>query len=127
MAEQLQRCSRCKSTKLLETYFSKNVKGLYMKTCDNCRNRHKCVKCDYKCSSSTHLNRHIKMVHDKIKDHACTKCDSKFSSSSDLKVHIHDKIKDFECPTCDYTCSCSSNLKHTSKSAQVRSTFHQVS
>jgi len=37
----LQKCSDCRSTKLLETYFSKNVKGLYMKTCDRCREKRK--------------------------------------------------------------------------------------
>lgn len=39
--ELLQQCSTCRSTKLLETYFSKNVKGQYMKTCDKCRVRMK--------------------------------------------------------------------------------------
>jgi hypothetical protein len=37
--ELLQQCSTCRSTKLLQTYFSKNVKGQYMKTCDKCRVR----------------------------------------------------------------------------------------
>ena len=37
ISQELKRCSRCTSTKLLETYFSKNVKGEYKKTCDNCR------------------------------------------------------------------------------------------
>jgi hypothetical protein len=39
MAEEKQelcKCSRCHSTKLLETYFSRNVKGQYKKTCDSC-------------------------------------------------------------------------------------------
>jgi hypothetical protein len=34
--KELRKCSSCSSTKLLETYFSKNVKGQYYKTCDNC-------------------------------------------------------------------------------------------
>ena len=85
-----------------------------MKTCDNCRNRHKCTKCDFKCSCSSKLKRHIKQVHDKIKDHACTKCDFKCSTSGDLKKHIkqvHDKIKDYACTKCDFKCSSSSQLK----------------
>jgi hypothetical protein len=41
---ELQKCSRCGSEKLLETYFSKNVKGLYNKTCDVCRASSK-IKC----------------------------------------------------------------------------------
>ena len=35
--ETLRKCSRCGSSKLLEKYFSMNVKGEYMKTCDKCR------------------------------------------------------------------------------------------
>lgn len=38
--EQLCKCSRCHSTKLLETYFSKNRKGEYYKTCNSCRTGH---------------------------------------------------------------------------------------
>ena len=37
--QQLQKCSCCKSTMLLETYFSKNRRGLYYKTCNTCRIR----------------------------------------------------------------------------------------
>ena len=36
---ELCKCSKCGSTKLLETYFSKNVKGQYFKTCDKCRDK----------------------------------------------------------------------------------------
>jgi len=35
--ERIRKCSRCRLTKLLETYFSKNTKGNYNKTCDKCR------------------------------------------------------------------------------------------
>jgi hypothetical protein len=35
--QELRKCTSCRSTKLLETYFSKNVKGQYYKTCDKCR------------------------------------------------------------------------------------------
>lgn len=38
---ELCRCSMCKSTKILETYFSINVKGAYYKTCDSCRKNNK--------------------------------------------------------------------------------------
>lgn len=41
LIQELRKCSTCSSTKLLETYFSKNVKGQYYKTCDKCRVRMK--------------------------------------------------------------------------------------
>ena len=48
MSEELKKCSKCGSTKLLETYFSKNVKGQRYKTCDSCRERVKQYRIDNK-------------------------------------------------------------------------------
>lgn len=33
----LKKCSKCKSTKVQEKYFSKNLKDEFYKTCDKCR------------------------------------------------------------------------------------------
>ena len=41
---ELQRCSCCKSTMLLETYFVKNRKGVWFKTCNPCRERQRGCK-----------------------------------------------------------------------------------
>ena len=38
---ELKRCSNCKCTQILETYFSKNRKGEYLKTCNRCRESQK--------------------------------------------------------------------------------------
>ena len=37
--QELQKCSSCKSTVILETYFTKNRRGEYFKTCNTCRIR----------------------------------------------------------------------------------------
>lgn len=37
--KELRKCSDCRCTMLLETYFSKNRKGEYLKTCDGCRTK----------------------------------------------------------------------------------------
>jgi hypothetical protein len=39
--DRIRKCSGCRLTKLLETYFSKNTKGDYYKTCDKCRDKRK--------------------------------------------------------------------------------------
>ena len=101
--EELQRCSGCKSTIMLK-YFSKNRKGNYLKTCDGCRTRFKCTECDHKCSAKSDLQRHIELVHRKIK-HECKDCDYKSSTNDNLQKHInlvHLKIKDYECNECDF-------------------------
>ena len=65
------KCSDCKSTVLL-SYFGANRKGESYKTCDNCRTKHKCDKCEFKCSRKGDVLIHIKRVHDKIKDMKCS-------------------------------------------------------
>ena len=106
--QQFQKCARCHCNIVLETYFSKNRKGQYNKTCDRCRIRCKCPHCEYTCSTNGNLQIHIKMVHSKVKDVQCSTCDYKCSTNGDLQRHIkfvHTKIKDVQCPTCDFKCS----------------------
>ena len=65
---------------------------------------------EHKCS----LKRHIKMIHDKIKDFKCNNCEFKTSRSDQLKTHIkmiHDKIKDFKCDRCEFKTSTNGDLK----------------
>ena len=45
-----------------------------------------CGRCEYKCSSNRDLNKHIKYVHDKLKDVHCDMwCDYKCSERVNLK------------------------------------------
>jgi hypothetical protein len=113
---ELQRCSKCKYNKLLKFFKVRENTGKIYKMCISCSERFKCdvEDCEYTCSLNSCLKRHIKSVHDKIKDFKCELCDYTCSLNSDLKRHIksvHDKIKDFKCELCDYTCSKNSNLK----------------
>jgi hypothetical protein len=74
----------------------------------------KCELCEYQSAWKSHLKRHNKQVHDKIKDEKCPQCDFTCSTKGDLKRHnkmIHDKIKDEKCPQCDFTCSMKCYLK----------------
>ena len=114
------KCKGCRCYRVLSSFL--NAKGRQLKTCSGCREKgrieqkkrnakkrasgvkHQCPKCDSKFSQKGHLNVHIKMIHDKIKDFECPNCDSKFSTKGSLTRHIkqvHDKIKDFECPKCN--------------------------
>ena len=73
-----------------------------------------CEKCNYETKEKHNLTRHIKSVHDKIKDFKCDKCEYVCSTICSLKSHIksvHDKIKDFKCDKCEYVCSITSHLK----------------
>ena len=77
---------------------------------------HRCSfeNCGYETSNSGHLKRHIKMIHDKIKDFKCDRCEYETSDSGNLKRHIkmvHDKTKDLKCDKCEYKTSTSGDLK----------------
>ena len=120
------KCSRCKCFRESATFL--NAKGRRLKTCQTCRDRHKCNKCDAKFSSNNHLVRHKKAVHDKIKGFKCPTCNFRCSENSHLKHHvksIHNKIKDHHCTSCDYRCSTNSDLKQHVKRIHTKIKDHR--
>ena len=125
--EECLRCPDCKCWKLPE-FFSKNVRGVLYKTCDKCRYRHKCDQCEDKCfATKSDLKRHIKAVHNKIKDHHCDVCEASFSTNGDLKVHIkraHLKIKDHHCPDCKVSFCTGYELKRHIKTIHLKIKDH---
>ncbi len=73
-----------------------------------------CDKCNKVFTAKSDLKRHIKHVHDKIKDIKCDKCEYTCSNITNLKRHIksiHDKIKDIKCDKCGFVFSTNENLK----------------
>ncbi|XP_055710210.1 oocyte zinc finger protein XlCOF6-like [Phlebotomus papatasi] len=61
-----------------------------------------CELCPYKTDLSATLKRHVKAVHQKLKDFQCTRCERSFTMESSLKIHMmrHEGIKNYECPIC---------------------------
>ena len=63
----------------------------------------KCRICDKKFVQSD-LKRHVKEVHEGIKNHPCEICGQKFGRSGDLKCHVktvHEGIKEHQCQFCE--------------------------
>ena len=61
---------------------------------------HTCNICHKTFGMKSDLNRHVKSVHDKIKDFNCDQCDKAFGQNGNLNRHImivHSKIKAFKC------------------------------
>ena len=88
------KCSACKCMKLINLFSIRKNTGIRLKTCISCRSKLSCDKCKYKCSDNKDLTRHIKGVHDKIKNFNCDKCEFKCSSNGNLTRHnkqVHDK------------------------------------
>ena len=83
----LRTCSRCQS-EVLEEYFEIDSKGVRNKCCKLCIVKYQCDRCEYQSSTNGHLKRHVKQVHDKIKDVKCDQCDFACSTNGDLKRHV---------------------------------------
>jgi hypothetical protein len=116
--EEIIKCSRCGCLKKKSLYKIRENTGRFLKTCINCREKFKCDvdDCNYSCSTSSHLHRHIDAVHNHIKKIQCEFCNSKYATNSHLKQHIkqiHTKIKDFKCNNedCNFSCSTKGDLE----------------
>jgi phage host-nuclease inhibitor protein Gam len=110
----LQKCKRCHTKKTIDLFSIRGNTGQRYKTCKTCCNRHKCELCDYVCSANGDLKRHIKRIHNQIRDIKCNQCDHVCSENSNLKKHIkrvHDRIRDIKCNQCEFACSDNSSLK----------------
>ena len=76
-------------------------------------------KANFATLKTTDLGKHIKTVHEKIKDFKCEICEKAFISNSDLKRHInavHAKTKNFGCTQCGKCFSQSGHLNQHIKS-----------
>ena len=82
----------------------------------------KCNICDYSCSTSSYLNKHIK-THTKERPHKCIVCEFCCTSASDLKRHnrTHTGEKPYTCEICNKSFSLSSHLRRHEKSPHLPS------
>lgn len=67
------------------------------------KKRFPCPKCGNILTDRTKLLRHIKTVHENVKDWQCSLCEKRFSSKSNLEVHMgskHGGRLPYQCPVC---------------------------
>lgn len=67
-----------------------------------------CEQCAKRFGTLQHLNRHIRMVHNKDRPHACETCSKRFGTLNHLNAHIrtvHQKDRPHACETCSKTFS----------------------
>ena len=71
-----------------------------------------CDECNYKCSRSSHLERH-KRRHTGEKPYECEECDWRCTQSGNLEIHkrTHTGEKPYECDECGFRCTTSGWLK----------------
>ncbi|CAG2257128.1 KRAB [Mytilus edulis] len=86
----------------------------FCKTCD----RFKCMTCTLTFNKSSHVNRHVRIIHNKEKKYKCPTCEACFTTNESLQYHAkwHTGVKDVECPYCDMKFLVHKNLrKHMNK------------
>lgn len=89
------KCNKCKV--FYETSkFKKKRNGDLYKHCIHCTEKRwaycknkifECKDCGYRCSANSSLVKHIKRIHDRIKDFKCSQCSYKCSTNDHLKRH----------------------------------------
>lgn len=73
-----------------------------------------CPICQNTFATKTNLNKHIRVIHQKIKNFQCDICQKRLSTNAHLVQHVnstHKKIK-YNCPKCNKVFSSKSALKH---------------
>ena len=80
-------------------------------------NLFRCEHCDYKATTKSSLQQHMKSIHDGVK-YSCKYCDYKATPKSNLQQHVkslHDLVK-YSCEYCDYKATQKGNLEQHVKS-----------
>ena len=62
---------------------------------------YKCDLCPKVLSNPERLKRHVKSVHDQIKDHQCEQCNTSYSDSQSLRRHVRTKHENGNEANCD--------------------------
>jgi hypothetical protein len=74
----------------------------------------KCDQCDKSFGRKSHLQRHIKLIHQLLKPFKCENCDKSFGEKHNLHIHIkaiHQLLKPYTCEHCDKSFGQKSNLQ----------------
>ena len=79
--------------------------------------KYPCNQCNYKATKSSHLQQHIKSIHDEVK-YPCNQCNYEATVPSNLQQHlksVHEEVK-YPCDLCDYKATDPSSLRQHIKS-----------
>ena len=83
-----------------------------------------CSQCEYQTEwGKSHLDRHIRAIHDQIKDFQCPFCEISCSQKGNLRLHIdqvHKNIRKFSCEQCDYKSNFKNDIAKHQKSVHEK-------
>jgi KRAB domain-containing zinc finger protein len=83
-----------------------------------------CPLCEYQTEwGKSHLDRHIRAIHDRIKDFQCPFCEVSCSQKGNLRLHIdqvHKNIRKYTCNQCDYKSNFKNDVAKHKKSVHEK-------
>ena len=93
------KCDTC------EKIYSSEVRLRSHKRKTHGEKNYRCADCEYRCTSSNHLKRHIMAIHDDLrpKIHKCKSCGKSFHKEKSLNEHIkvfHTNERNYSCDQC---------------------------
>jgi len=112
--EETSKCHIC-----FKTVVAKSLK-MHIRLYHDDENKIPCSQCDHMSKTNTHLNDHIRLVHDKIRL-KCKQCDLSFNFKGSLRRHIkkvHEGIT-FPCDQCEYVGNFSESLSTHKSEAHI--------
>lgn len=84
----------------------------------NRKTSHACTECGFAADYKSKLERHIKAVHEKVKDFSCQLCNYTASQKSNIKLHMkqkHNNEKNYNCGECGYKSAMKETLERHKK------------
>ena len=93
------------------------------------RKMYNCNICTKPLIREANLRRHIKFVHEGVRNHKCKTCDKSFSHKSDLDVHmnsVHESNKNYKCAICQKTFSQNKTLMRHIRSLHNDREIHKL-
>jgi len=109
-----EKCAEC------DVELPKRRLEIHIKRAHNSTSKFSCDKCNYSCSNSTNMKRHVQLVHLK-KTERCPKCNIEVRQGH-VKRHIqriHMNINTISCPVCMYSTYLRSNLQNHIKAVHL--------
>ena len=94
-------CDLCKKEFQTTQRKLEEFKNRHLRNCEE--NEFYCRICEIKFSQHQNLKRHMKSIHQGIRNHKCNKCEKSFFQSSSLKAHYmqkHDLNGKYVCKLC---------------------------
>ena len=145
------KCDICNKAFTFEDYLVNHIQMIHTFKCDQCEktflssiglDNHKlkkhmpiddvkisfpCAQCDKRFSKASEVTKHVKEIHQKIKEFPCKKCEKSFVQFSELKQHfekVHVQARDHVCKDCGKTFHSEKVLKvHVETVHQITSPF----